>query len=306
MRADARQQPTPGLHRRPALAGGRGAARRRGGSSEIVDAARRRRGARHRRLVDRRTRAAGCRPRSASGPTAPTRPTCTSTPTRPATRDIHVHVAVTVDGDHLIVDFTGSDERPNIQAWSTFGNTRGNVVSQLASLVDPTIPKNEGFFDSHRDHRPARQLREPRRGQAGLERHAPSRRRGERRDRRGDVSQVIPDRCCPQTYKFGSPRQMWGDEDPRTGRSFFDHGGEVSAGWVNGGARASTVGARWSPPTATSSRRRPRSTRGCSRTSSAAATTCTDSGGAGQWRGALRQHCSSRRCAPRPTSTSTS
>ena len=62
--------------------------------------------------------------------------------------DIKVHVSVTVAGNHLVVDFTGSDDRPEINAWSTFGNTRGNVVSQLASMVDPTIAKNEGFFDS--------------------------------------------------------------------------------------------------------------------------------------------------------------
>ena len=49
-----------------------------------------------------------------------------------ATRDIHVHVAITVDGDQLIVDFAGSDERPEIQAWSTFGNTRGYTIAQLA------------------------------------------------------------------------------------------------------------------------------------------------------------------------------
>src|SRR5436305_4172834 len=44
-------------------------------------------------------------------------------------KDIHVHVAVTVDGDHLIIDFDGSDTRSDIQAWSTYGNTRGNVIA---------------------------------------------------------------------------------------------------------------------------------------------------------------------------------
>jgi N-methylhydantoinase B len=62
--------------------------------------------------------------------------------------DIHVHVAVTVDGDHLVIDFAGSDDRPHISAWSTFGNTRGNAIAQLASLVDPTIPKNESAMPS--------------------------------------------------------------------------------------------------------------------------------------------------------------
>jgi N-methylhydantoinase B len=63
------------------------------------------------------------------------------------------------------------------------------------------------------------------------------------------MSQIIPERCAPQTYKFGSPRQMYGDVDPRSGLPFFDHGGEVSAGWVNAvrgvdgwGAHAAAMG----------------------------------------------------------------
>ena len=55
---------------------------------------------------------------------------------------------VTVDGDRLTIDFTGSDTRQDLQAWSTFGNTRGYMVAQIASMMDPEIPKNEGFFDS--------------------------------------------------------------------------------------------------------------------------------------------------------------
>src|SRR5437867_7111158 len=62
--------------------------------------------------------------------------------------DIHLHCTVTVAGDRLKIDFTGSDARPEIQAYSSFGNTRGYVVAQLASMMDPTIPKNEGFFRS--------------------------------------------------------------------------------------------------------------------------------------------------------------
>src|SRR5205085_854629 len=64
------------------------------------------------------------------------------------TPDIHVHCKVTVARSRLTVDFTGSDDRPDIQAYSTYGNTRGYVVAQLASMMDPTIPKNEGFFES--------------------------------------------------------------------------------------------------------------------------------------------------------------
>lgn len=54
---------------------------------------------------------------------------------------------MTVKGDRLLVDFTGSDTRQDIAAWATYGNTRGNVLAQLMSIVDPSIPKNDGFFD---------------------------------------------------------------------------------------------------------------------------------------------------------------
>ena len=146
--------------------------------------------------------------------------------------DILVHVSVTVDGAHLIVDLTGSDERPHIQAWSTFGNTRGNIISQLASMVDPTIPKNEGFFDSIEIIAPLGSCVNPAEGKpVSSGTHHPG---VEVSDAIAvALSAVIPERCSPQTYKFGSPRQMWGDVDPRHGRPFFDHGGEVAAGWVN-------------------------------------------------------------------------
>ncbi len=146
--------------------------------------------------------------------------------------DIHVHVAVTVDGDDLIVDFAGSDDRPDINAWSTFGNTRGYTIAQLASLVDPSIPKNEGFFDCIDLRVPEGTCVNPVEGKpvsAGT--HHPGVEVGDAIALA--MSQIIPDRCAPQTYKYGAPRQMWGDLDPRTGKPFFDHGGEVNAGWVN-------------------------------------------------------------------------
>ena len=38
--------------------------------------------------------------------------------------DVRVHVKITVRGDRLDVDFTGSDTRQNMSANSTYGNTR--------------------------------------------------------------------------------------------------------------------------------------------------------------------------------------
>jgi N-methylhydantoinase B len=202
--------------------------------------------------------------------------------------DIHVHVAVTVEGDDLIVDFAGSDERPHLNAWSTFGNTRGYTIAQLASLVDPTIPKNEGFFDCIDLRVPEGTCVNPVEGKpvsAGT--HHPG-------VEVGDaiavaMSQIIPDRCAPQTYKYGSPRQMWGDLDPRTGKPFFDHGGEVNAGWTNAvkgvdgwGALVASNGNLIKASAEINESLFPHILRNRDY--------LTDSGGAGQWRGGCGSH----------------
>jgi N-methylhydantoinase B len=202
--------------------------------------------------------------------------------------DIHVHCEITVTGDRLIIDFDGSDTRPNIQAWSTFGNTRGNVIAQLASLVDPSIPKNEGFFNCIDLRVPEGCCLNPTEGKpVSSGTHHPG-------VEVGDaiaiaMSQILPDRCCPQSYKFGSPRQMWGDVDPRTGRSFFDHGGEVSAGWVSAvkgtdgwGALAASMGNLIKASAEINEQLFPHILRGRN--------FITDSGGPGQWRGGCGSH----------------
>jgi N-methylhydantoinase B len=198
-------------------------------------------------------------------------------------RDIHVHCKITVEGSKLIVDFEGSDTRQDTAAWSTFGNTRGYTIGQLASLVDPAIPKNEGFIQCIDLRVPPGCCLNPTEGKpvsAGT--HHPG-------VEVGDaiaiaMSQIIPERCSPQTYKFGSPRQMWGDRDPRTGKPFFDHGGETTAGWVNAvkgvdgwGANASAFGNLIKASAEMNETLFPHLLRGRN--------FITDSGGAGQWRG---------------------
>ncbi len=198
--------------------------------------------------------------------------------------DIKVHIAITVEGSRLVVDFTGSDDRPEIQAWSTFGNTRGNIVAQLASMVDPTIAKNEGFFDSIEINAPLGCCVNPVEGKpVSSGTHHPG---VEVSDAVAvALSAVIPERCSPQTYKFGSPRQMWGDLDPRSGRPFFDHGGEVAAGWVNAvkgvdgwGALSASSGNLIKATAEFNEGLFPHFIRGRNYR--------TDSGGPGQWRGA--------------------
>ncbi|HEV7735099.1 MAG TPA: hydantoinase B/oxoprolinase family protein [Candidatus Binatia bacterium] len=136
-------------------------------------------------------------------------------------KDIRVHCKVTVKGSDLTVDFTGSDDRPEIQAYSTFGNTRGYCVAQIASMMDPSIPKNEGFFDSIELIVPKGCCLNPPDGKsvaAGT--HHPGTEVGEAIATA--LAQVVPERSCPQVYKMGMPTVIFGT-NPRTKQLFIDH-----------------------------------------------------------------------------------
>jgi len=136
-------------------------------------------------------------------------------------KDIHIHCAVTIDGDRLTVDFTGSDDRDNLQAYSTFGNTRGYVVAQIASMMDPSIPKNEGFFDSIDLIVPEGCcLNPPPNKSVAAGTHHPGTEVGEAIAIA--LAQVIPERCCPQIYKMGMPTVIFG-QHPDSGELFIDH-----------------------------------------------------------------------------------
>jgi N-methylhydantoinase B len=135
--------------------------------------------------------------------------------------DIHIHCKVTVKGSSLTIDFTGSDTRQNLQAYSTFGNTRGYVVAQLASMMDPSIPKNEGFFDSIDLVVPEGCcLNPPPEKSVAAGTHHPGTEVGEAIAKA--LAQVIPERCCPQIYKMGMPTVIFGTH-PQTGQLFIDH-----------------------------------------------------------------------------------
>ncbi len=145
--------------------------------------------------------------------------------------DIQVHVAVSVDGDRLTVDFSGSDERQDLKAYSSFGNTRGYVVAQLATMMDPAIPKNEGFFDSIDLVVPKGCVLNPHEGRtvaAGT--HHPGVEVGEAIAKA--LAQVLPERSCPQIYKLGMPTVIYGQQ-PDSGEVFVDHSVDVLAAYCN-------------------------------------------------------------------------
>ncbi len=154
--------------------------------------------------------------------------------------DVHLHVKITVDGDRLIIDYTGSDTRPELQAWSTFGNTRGYTIAQIAAMMDPEIPKNEGFFDSVELVVPSGCVLNPPPGKpvsAGT--HHPG----------ADVGEVIavamqnvlPDKAVPQTYKTGIPTVIVG-VDPAHGTDVHRPLGRGVRRLVQRGARDGCVG----------------------------------------------------------------
>lgn len=201
--------------------------------------------------------------------------------------DIHLHVKITVEGETLTIDFTGSDTRQELQAWSTFGNTRGYTVGQIAAMMDPEIPKNEGFFDQIKLVVPEGCVLNPHPGRpvsAGT--HHPG----------ADVGEVIavamqdvlPDKAVPQTYKTGIPTIIVGI-DPHTGLQFTDHSAEVYAGWCNAakgmdawGAQAASFGNLWKATAEINESLFPHVQWGRDYR--------TDSGGAGQWRGLCGSH----------------
>ena len=140
-------------------------------------------------------------------------------------KDIHVHANLTIDGGRILVDFTGTDDRQELQAWSSYGNTRAYTISQIASCMDPEIPKNEGFFENIDLIVPDGCVLNPDYGRpvsAGT--HHPGTEVGEVIALA--LQNVQPDRAVPQVYKTGIPTIIVG-VDPRTGESFTDHSAEV-------------------------------------------------------------------------------
>src|SRR5439155_1410070 len=101
------------------------------------------------------------------------------------------------------------------------GVKRGYVVAQLASMMDPTIPKNEGFFDSIELVVPKGCCLNPPEGKsvaAGT--HHPGTEVGEAVAKA--LEQVVPERSCPQIYKMGMPTVIFGTH-PSDGKVFIDH-----------------------------------------------------------------------------------
>jgi N-methylhydantoinase B/oxoprolinase/acetone carboxylase alpha subunit len=61
-------------------------------------------------------------------------------------RPRRIHLAVTIAGDDLIADWTGTEPQALGPTNCTYGSTASAVFNALFQLTDPTIPKNEGCY----------------------------------------------------------------------------------------------------------------------------------------------------------------
>ncbi|MFN2642538.1 MAG: hydantoinase B/oxoprolinase family protein [Actinomycetota bacterium] len=141
--------------------------------------------------------------------------------------DINVHAKVTVRGDEIEIDFHGSDERQWLQAWSTQCNTRSMAFSQLCSMVDSTIPRNQGLFAPITLVYPENSIVNPGFGKpVSMGTHHPGCEVAE--SVALALSRAIPEKSCPQVYKAAMPTVLFG-VNPKNNQVFIDHSVDVQS-----------------------------------------------------------------------------
>ncbi|MFN2614863.1 MAG: hydantoinase B/oxoprolinase family protein, partial [Actinomycetota bacterium] len=123
--------------------------------------------------------------------------------------DVKVHAKVTVKGDEIEIDFHGSDDRQWLQAWSTQCNTRSMTFSQLCSMIDSTIPRNQGLFQPISLVCPENSIVNPGFGKpVSMGTHHPGCEIAEAVALA--LSKAIPEKSCPQVYKAAMPTVLFG------------------------------------------------------------------------------------------------
>ena len=141
--------------------------------------------------------------------------------------DIKVHAKVSVRGDELEIDFTGSDDRPWLQAWSTQCNTRSMTYSQLCSMIDSSIPRNQGTFAPFKIVYPENTVVNPTVGKpVSMGTHHPGCEVSEAVAMA--LANAIPEKSCPQVYKAAMPTVLFGI-NPKTNQMFIDHSVDVQS-----------------------------------------------------------------------------
>jgi N-methylhydantoinase B len=126
------------------------------------------------------------------------------------TKDIKVQVTCRIKGDQLTVDLTGTDDRQElVGVWNTFANTRSYVMCQVVAAMDPTIVKNEGYFNAVEILVPEGCIAQPPPNKpAALGSFHPACEITEAVCLA--LSNVAPERSQPQLYKIGMPNAVIG------------------------------------------------------------------------------------------------
>lgn len=199
------------------------------------------------------------------------------------TKDIKVHVTCSIRGDQLTVDLTGTDDRQDlVGVWNTFANSRSYVMTQVVAAMDPTIVKNEGFFNAVDIVIPEGCIAQPPPNKpAALGSFHPACEITEAVCLA--LSAVAPERSQPQLYKIGMPNMVMGFDE--NGMMWMDQGVDCRSmdtsavqgidGW---GSCPNALGSLILSQAEDAESRFP--------VLNLSREMATDGGGAGQWRGA--------------------
>jgi N-methylhydantoinase B len=210
-------------------------------------------------------------------------------------QDITIRVTVTVAGDSLKIDFTGSDPQTPGFVNSSLPNSYSYLFLTLSSMIDDNIPRNEGLFRPVEVILPEGTVVNPRPPApcTACTLHAG-----------GEVGEAlafalekaIPEKAYVQNIKLGMPLVTYG-MNPYTGEFYVDQNVMMAAGWCNGaygvdgwGALAPFFGAMTMATGELHDRHYPVQTLGREY--------ITDSGGPGKWRGGLGTSVAIRALAP--------
>lgn len=145
--------------------------------------------------------------------------------------DITVRVTVTICGDSLRIDYTGSDPQTPGFINSSLPNSYSYIFLTLSSMIDDTIPRNDGLFRPVEIILPLGTVVNPRPPApcTACTLHAG-----------GEVGEAlavalvkaVPEKAYIQNIKLGMPVVTFG-VNPLTGEFYVDQNVTMSAGWCN-------------------------------------------------------------------------
>jgi len=147
------------------------------------------------------------------------------------TTDITVRATVTVSGDSLKLDYTGSDPQTPGFVNSALPNSYSFIFLTLSSMIDESIPRTDGLFNPVEIILPEGTVVNPR---------APAPCSACTLHVGGEVGEAlafalekaIPEKAFVQNIKLGMPLVTYGT-NPLTGEFFVDQNVVMAAGWCN-------------------------------------------------------------------------